>query len=186
MFFCAVPLHAEYATRQFLWEQANAQACSANKPDEFAKAASTYERLLAEGVITAPLLMNLGSTYVMAGDSTKAMNAFLRAERYAGSTPEVKQGLLSALSKQSAQQHKEMPWVRTALFWHYSLPCQMRVWIGLVAWTLFWGGFFLRLLMRHHNIHTLASLSETGMFVGGVTAVIFAASVMVTVLQEVL
>jgi hypothetical protein len=186
IFASVSPLHAEYATRQFLWEQANAQASSASKPEEFGKAALTYERLVAEGVVTAPLLMNLGASYVMAGESSKAMNTFLRAERYVGSTPEIKQGLLAALSKQSGQQRKELPWVRTALFWHYSLPCQVRVWIALVAWTLFWGGLFLRLLMRHHNIHALASLSETGMFVGGVTTVIFAASVIVTVLQEVL
>lgn len=186
IFASVSPLHAEYATRQFLWEQANAQASSASKPEEFGKAALNYERLVAEGVVTAPLLMNLGASYVMAGESSKAMNTFLRAERYVGSTPEIKQGLLAALSKQSGQQRKELPWVRTALFWHYSLPCQVRVWIALVAWTLFWGGLFLRLLMRHHNIHTLASLSETGMFVGGVTTVIFAASVIVTVLQEVL
>lgn len=185
-FLAISPVQAESSTRQFLWEQANAQASSASKPEEFAKAASTYERLCAEGVNTAPLLMNLGASYVMAGESSKAMATFLRAERYVGSTPEIKQGLLAALSKQSGQQRKELPWMRTALFWHYSLPCQMRVWIGLVAWTLFWGGLFLRLLMRHHNIHTLASLSETGMFVGGVTTVIFVASVMVTVLQEVL
>jgi hypothetical protein len=182
----ATPLYAEYSTRQFLWEQANAQASSANKPEEFKKAAKTYERLLAEGVITAPLLLNLGSTYVMAGEPTKAMTTFLRAERYVGSTPEIKQGLLAAVAKQTGAQRKELPWIRTALFWHYSLPCQMRCWIALVAWTLFWGGLFLRLLMRRHNIHTLASLSETALFVGGVITVTFGASVVVTLLQEVL
>jgi hypothetical protein len=184
--FAVTPLYAEYSTRQFLWEQANAQVASANKPEDFKKAAKTYERLLAEGVITAPLLLNLGSTYVMAGEPAKAMASFLRAERYVGSTPEIKQGLLSALAKQSGEQRKELPWVRTALFWHYSLPCQMRGWIALGAWTLFWMGLFLRLLMRHHNIHTLASLSETALFVGGVTMVTFGASVVVTLLQEVL
>jgi len=185
-FLSATPLYADTATQQFLWEQANAQACSANKPEEFAKAAKTYERLLAEGVVTAPLLLNLGSTYVMAGEPIKAMSTFLRAERYVGSTPEIKQGLLAALAKQSGDQRKELSWIRTALFWHYSLPCQMRSWIALGAWTLFWIGLFLRLLMRHHNIHTLISLSETARFVGGLLAVGFGASVIVTLLQEAL
>jgi len=180
------PLYAEYSTQQFLWEQANAQASSANKPEEFKKAAKTYERLLAEGAVTAPLLLNLGSTYVMAGEPTKAMATFLRAERYVGSTPEIKQGLLAAVAKQTGTQRKELSWIRTALFWHYSLPCQMRSLIALVAWTLFCGGLFLRLLMRHHNIHTLASLSETALFVGGPLTVGFGASVVVTLLQEVL
>jgi len=185
-FLSVSPLQAESSTRQFLWEQANAQASSASNPEEFAKAASTYERLCAEGVIVVPLLTNLGASYVMAGESSKAMATFLRAERYAGSTPEIRQGLLAALSKQSGQQRKELPWMRTALFWHYSLPCQMRFWIAGFAWTLFWGGLFLRLLLRHHDVHTVASLSETGMFVGGVATVIFTASVIVTLLQEVL
>jgi len=189
--FCGIllvsfPLIADYSTRQFLWEQGNAQAAVANKPEEFKKAAKTYERLLADGVVTAPLLLNLGSTYIMAGEPSKAMTTFLRAERYVGSTPEIQQGLLAALAKQSGDQRKELPWIRTALFWHYSLPCQMRAWIALGAWTLFWLGLFLRLLMRRHNIHTLASLSETGMFVGGLLAVSFGASVIVTLLQEVL
>lgn len=182
----SAPLQADESTRQFLWEQANAQAASATKPEEFAKAAATYQRLVAEGVVTAPLLMNLGAAQAMAGEATKAIATFSRAERYVGTTPEIRQGLLAAFSKQSGEQRKELPWVRTALFWHYSLPCQMRTWVALVGWSLFWFGLFLRLMMRRRNVHALASLSETGMFVGGVTALVFAASVIVTLLQEVI
>lgn len=181
----APQVHAEYSTRQFLWEQANAQATASTKPEEYAKAAATYERLISDGVVTAPLLLNLGSVQVMAGEGAKAIVSFSRAERYVGTTPEVKQGLLAAFSKQTKQQKKELPWLRTALFWHYSLPCQIRAWIALAGWLLFWGGLFLRLLMRHRNVHALSSLSETGMFVGGITLLVFAASVIVTVLQEV-
>lgn len=181
----ALNVSAEYGTRQFLWEQANTLAASASKPEAYAKVADTYERLVADGVVTAPLLMNLGSAQVLAGDYTKAIASFTRAERYVGTTPEIKQGLLAAFSKQAGQQQTQLPWVRTALFWHYSLPCQMRTWIALGGWLLFWGGLFLRLLVRHHPVHALASLSGTGMFVGGVTTLIFATSVIVTVLLEV-
>lgn len=180
----ALPLFAEYSTRQFLWEQANAQAASATRPEDYAKAAATYNRLLADGVVTAPVLMNLGSALVMAGETTKAMSVFSRAERYVGTTPEIRQGLLASLSKQSGQKQKELPWLRTAFFWHFSLPCQMRTRIALVGWMFFWGGLLVRLILRHRKIHALESLSETGMFVGGVTTLIFAASVITTVLQE--
>ena len=181
---CALNLCAEYSTRQFLWEQANTQAASATKAEDYAKAAATYNRLLADGVITAPLLLNLASVQVMAGEGAQAIALFTRAERYVGTTPDVRQGLLAAFSNQTGQQKTELPWIRTALFWHYSLPCQMRTRIALVGWLFFWGGLLVRLIMRHRKIHALASLSETGMFVGGITALIFAASVITTVLQE--
>lgn len=183
---CALNLCAEYSTRQFLWEQANTQAASATKPEDYAKAAATYNRLLADGVVTAPLLMNLASVQVMAGEGARASALFTRAERYVGTAPEVRQGLLAALSKQTGQQKNELPWIRTALFWHYSLPCQMRTRIALVGWLFFWGGLLVRLIMHHRKIHALASLSETGMFVGGITTLIFAASVITTVLQEII
>jgi hypothetical protein len=181
---CALNLCAEYATRQFLWEQANTQAASATKAEDYAKAAATYNRLLADGVVTAPLLLNLASVQVMAGEGAHAIALFTRAERYVGTTPDVRQGLLAAFSNQTGQQKTELPWIRTALFWHYSLPCQMRTRIALVGWLFFWGGLLVRLIMRHRKIHALASLSETGMFVGGITTLIFAASVITTVLQE--
>lgn len=181
---CALNLCAEYSTRQFLWEQANTQAASSAKPEDYAKAAATYNRLLAEGVVTAPLLMNLASVQVMAGEGAQAIALFTRAERYVGTTPEVRQGLLASFSKQAGKSKNELPWIRTALFWHYSLPCQMRTRIALVGWLFFWGGLLVRLIMRHRKIHALASLSETGMFVGGITTLIFAASVITTVLQE--
>lgn len=181
---CALNLCAEYSTRQFLWEQANTQAASATKPEDYAKAAATYNRLLADGVVTAPLLMNLASVQVMAGEGAQAIALFTRAERYVGTTPDVRQGLLAAFSKQAGKSKTELPWIRTALFWHYSLPCQMRTRIALVGWLFFWGGLLVRMIMRHRKIHALASLSETGMFVGGITTLIFAASVITTVLQE--
>ena len=182
--FFARPLCAEYSTRQFLWEQANTQAASASKPEDYAQAATTYNRLVAEGVITAPLLMNLGSAQVLAGDTAKAVANFSRAERYVGTTPEIRQGLLAALSKQTGQSQKELPWIRSVFFWHFSLPCQMRTYIALIGWLFFWGGLLVRRVMNHRKIHVLESLSETGMFVGGVTTLIFAASVISTVLQE--
>jgi hypothetical protein len=122
----------------------------------------------------------------MAGERAKAIASFSRAERYVGTMPEIRQGLLAAFTNQSGERHKELPWVRTALFWHYSLPCHMRTRIALSGWLFFWGGLLVRRMMNHRKIHALESLSETGMFVGGVTTLIFTASVISTVLQEML
>ncbi|MCL1920626.1 MAG: hypothetical protein FWG50_06035 [Kiritimatiellaeota bacterium] len=173
-------------TRQFLWEQANAQAASAATPEDYAKAAATYERLVADGVVDAGLFVNLGNVWVLAGESVKATAAFARAERYRGSSPETRQGMLAAMARQTGRAQADLPWSRTAFFWHYSLPCNARATVALYGWALFWAGVFMRLLRRERKRHgALHSLSETGMVIGGLMTLVFAVSVAVTVLQEV-
>jgi len=65
------------------------------------------------------------------------------------------------------------------------MPCNTRVLVALSGWSLFWFGLFSRLLRRDRKRHgTLHSLSETGMLIGGLMALVFAVSVVVTVAQE--
>lgn len=176
---------ADVAMQDFLWEQAHAQAACAVKPEDYAKAAATYQRLASDGVVSAALFMNLGSTWVMAGEGARAVAAFARAERYVGITPETRQGMLAALSKQTGRQQVDLPWSRTAFFWHFAFPCQVRAWAALTGWSLFWFGMFLWLLIRKRRVQgPWKSLAETGMWVGGLVTVVFGASVSVTFLQE--
>jgi tetratricopeptide (TPR) repeat protein len=179
------PPQADVATRQFLREQANTQAAIAVKPEDYAKAAATYERLVADGVVSADLFVNLGNVYVLAGDARKSIAAFERAERYSGSSPETRQGLLAAMSRQTGQAQTDLPWFRTAFFWHFSLPCSVRTTVALYGWSLFWMGMFVRLLRRDRKRHGAAqSLSETGMLIGGLMALVFATSTLITVWHE--
>ena len=175
---------ADMVTRQFLWEQANMQAAAAEKPEDYAKAAATYERLVADGVVNASVFVNLGAVYVLSGDSVKAAAAFERAERYRGRSPETQQGLLAVAAKQTGRAQAELPWFRTAFFWHFSLPCNARVLAMLSAWALFWAGLFFKLVRRGRRHGAAQSLSEAGMLIGGLMALVFAASVLVTVWQE--
>ena len=173
-------------TRQFLWEQANAQAAAAVKPEDYAKAAATYERLVADGVVNADLFINLGGAYVLAGDAVKATAAFERAERYRGSSPGTRQGLLAAMARQTGRTQADLPWFRTAFFWHFTLPCNARALVALSGWSLFWVGFFFKQLRRDRKRHgAVQSLSETAMLIGGLMALVFAVSTLITLCREI-
>ncbi len=183
--FVAVGMRADDAARAFLWDQANAQAMSAVTPDNFLKAANTYNRLVQDGVRNGILFLNLGGTLLLAGDGLNAAAAYARAERYLGATPETRQGLAMSLALQTGRTRADLPWSRTAFFWHYALPCDMRVWTALFGWSLFWLGFLTRMLFRRSAPHSAArSLSDTCQLTGGLIVLIFGASVLVTLVQE--
>lgn len=185
LFALSLPVLADDSSRSFLWEQANAQAASAAKPEAYIKAANTYNRLVTDGVCNGALLVNLGNTLVMAGDGANAAAAFARAERYQGASPETRQGLAAAAELQNGHSQAELPWSRTAFFWHYALPCSMRALAALAGWTLFWFGVLVRILLKRSSAHTfLRSLSETCMLTGGLLATAFAASTFLTLAHE--
>ena len=181
----AFSIRADDTALTFLWEQANAQTASATKPEDYLKAAKTYTRLVANGVHNGPLFLNLGNTLVMAGDGANAAAAFARAERHLGATPETRQGLAAALALQTGRAYADLPWSRTAFFWHYVFPCPVRVLAALGGWTLFWLGVFCRILLKRRKGHAfLRSLSETCMLTGGLIAAVFAASTLMTLAHE--
>lgn len=181
----ALPSQADDTVRNFLWEQANTQASSAATPDDYVKAAKTYNRLVADGVRNGPLFLNLGGVLVLAGDGSNAAAAFERAERYQGATPESRQGLAAAQALKAGRARADLPWYRTAFFWHYALPCPMRVLAALVGWGLVWLGLLVRLLGRRHTPSaSVRSLSETLLLAGGIFAAVFASSALLTAVHE--
>jgi hypothetical protein len=184
---CLLPLalRADDTSRAFLWEQANAQTASAAKPEAYLKAANTYNRLVADGVRNGPLFLNLGSTLTLAGDGANAAAAFARAERHLGATPETRQGLAAARALQTGSARVDLPWSRTAFFWHYAFPCPIRALAALGGWNLFWIGVLCRILLKRRTGHAfLRSLSETCMLTGGLFALVFAASTLMTLAHE--
>jgi hypothetical protein len=185
LLFLSLPLRADDASRAFLWEQANTQAAAAVKPEDYLKAANTYNRLAADGVRNGPLFLNLGNTLVMAGDGANAAAALARAERHLGTTPETRQGLAAALALQTGHTHADLSWSRSAFYWHYAFPCPVRALTALGGASLFWLGVLCRILLKRRKGHAfLRSLSETCMLTGGLFALVFAASTLVTLAQE--
>jgi len=177
----------DVTTRHFLWEQANVQAASATSPIGYKKALDTYHRLIREGAIHGKLFINLGNTAILNNDPLLALHAFARAERYLGLTPEIKQGMLAALSKRSNHEQKELPWSHAAFFWHYAFPCATRTYAFLMGWSILWFGVFLLLIFRKtKKVSSLLSFAETCIMAGGFLSFIFLASVVITLLQEAL
>lgn len=172
-------------TRNFLWEQANMQAASATTPAGYAKALDTYQRLIREGTIQGKLFINQGNTAILNNDPQLALRAFARAERYLGLTPEIKQGMLAARSRQANHEQKELPWSHAAFFWHYAFPCETRAYAFLVGWSIFWFGLLLLFIFRKaKKASALLSFAETCILAGGFLSFIFLASVVITLLQE--
>ena len=182
---CSFAAPTDESARAFLWEQAGAQAAAATTPEGYLQAAATYNRLVADGVRNGPLFQNLGSVLVMAGDGANAAAAFARAERYLGATPETRQGLAAAIALQAGRAQADLPWSRTAFFWHYAFPCSVRAATALAGWTLFWLGVFCQLLRRRGAGRAfLRSLAETCLLTGGLITVVFAASTLMTLTHE--
>lgn len=172
-------------TRDFLWEQANMQAASATTPADYTKALDTYQRLIREGTIQGKLFINQGNTAILSNDPQSALRAFARAERYLGLTPEIKQGMLAALSRQANHEQKELPWSHAAFFWHYAFPCETRAYAFFVGWSILWLGLLLLFTFRKtKKTAALLSFADTCILAGGFLSFIFLASVIVTLLQE--
>jgi hypothetical protein len=179
------PSRADDAARAFLWEQANTLASSAQKPDDYLKAAKVYNRLVADGVRNGALFSNLGAALVLAGDGANAAAAFARAERHLGATPETRQGLAAAAALQAGRSRADLPWSRTAFFWHFALPCDLRAWAALAGWSIFWLGATARVLRRGRAAHSaLRSFADTCLLTGGLIGLLFGASVATTLAQE--
>lgn len=178
---------AQSDVNRFIWDQANTQMIHAEEPSDYLKAAQSYNRLVRDGVVNAPLLTNLGTALTMAGDSRNAPVAYERAERYSGTTPEIKSGLIAALARQKESAGVELPWYRTAFFWHYQIPANRRIIIALSGWSLLWAGILLYLLRKRYlsnPLQFILTLSESCMITGALIFLIFSASSVFTLFQE--
>ncbi len=174
-------------THRFLWEQANTRMLRASAPEDYIEAAATYQRLLRENTANPALLNNLGCALVMGGDYGNARRAFERAERFTGTTLETTAGLTAAVARSKGHSDADVPWYRTAFFWHFGLPARLRVITALCGWNLLWCGILLLLLRRRATggvIAAILPLSETLLFTGSLIALIFGASSIATMVQE--
>ena len=129
---------ADDSLRDFLWNRAAAQTMRAADSNDFASVAATYRRLLDDGARNGPLFYNLANSLLLAGDIAGAKSAFLRAERYDGSSFATRTGIACIEAIERGASTMEMPWTRVAFFWHYMLPCRIRFAVAAGGWLLFW------------------------------------------------
>lgn len=178
---------AQSTTDRFLWDQANSQMINASNPKENLNAARTYQRLLQNGIANPALLNNLGCALTMGKDYANAVLAFDQAERYAGTTLETREGITAALARRNNSTSTELPWYRTALFWHFELPARMRIITALAGWSLLWIGILLLILRRRRKANlpvVILTLSETCMITGALIFLLFGSSSLFSLMQE--
>jgi hypothetical protein len=186
----ATHAHADAAGRRFEWEQANTLLAEAHTPDDFLAAAQAYNRLVQDGVRNGPLFFNLGTALLLAGDGENATAALLRAERYSGSSPDLRTNLRLALAAKTGQPDIELPWNRVVFFWHFDHAMRVRIAVALAGWTLLWLGLLLRRLVpatvtspaSHASLRQ--AFAGPCVFFGVLMALVFGASVMVSFVQE--
>lgn len=163
----------------FLWEEANNRVAGSQTPEEFQAAAKTYRELAGGGVRNGHVFYNLGTAETLAHDYESAVQSLLRAERYMGSSPEIRQNLLLALEggSKEAGETVNLPWYRPLLFWHFGLATQTRVTIALSAFAAFWVLMSLRVLGIRRGITQLTVIA-------GAVAIVFGSSAVTSLHQD--
>jgi hypothetical protein len=142
-FIAAIPASAGSkmldSTARFEAQHATAQLSTANTPADFESAAQTLQTMIDSGIRNAPLFYNYGIALLMAEHPKQAIQAFTRAERYSGTTWDIRHNMLVATAKQQATQSTpHLPWYRIPLFWHYGLSARTRLTIACIAFSIIW------------------------------------------------
>ncbi len=183
----SVRLHADDAADSFAWERANAAMATARSPDDFLEAARLYNRLAAPG--SGPLFFNLGTALLLANDPVNAEAAFIRAERYLGGLPEIRNNWRLAIAARTEQPDAQLPPSRLLFAWHYGLSLHLRIWLACGGWLLLWAGLLLR-RFTHPERHRHGAPTATRSFAtllsicGGLLLLFYGASCGATWLQE--
>jgi hypothetical protein len=106
----------------------------------FAEAASIYRRIADSGVRNGELMLNLGNSLVKSGESSRAIAAYLEAERLLPGDPRVQDAMAHARAMAGSRLGPVTgagPLDRLASAWSaVSLPT--RTWISLAAWLGLW------------------------------------------------
>jgi hypothetical protein len=122
----------------FMWREANARLAAATEPEAFLRAAEAYAELIAQGVRNAPLYYNLGTALILGGKPEAGLRALNRAERYGGTTWEIRRNMTLAVAALEDDPSAALPWYRVVLFWHYGLSTATRAALAVGLYGLVW------------------------------------------------
>ncbi len=145
-------LTGKSSEHEFMWKKANAQMASALTEPDFLAAAQSYRDLISAGVKNGHIFYNLGTACLMAGQYTDAKTSLLRAERYMGTSWEIKRNMHLSLSRNNSIDIS-LPWYRVPFFWHYRLSASARTIIAIISFNIFWLAFALRIFNTIRHVH---------------------------------
>ena len=106
----------------------------------FAEAALIYRRIADSGVSNGELMLNLGNALLKSGEPSRAVAAYLDAERLLPGDARVKDALAVARAATSSRLGPATgagPLDRLASTWN-ALPLAVRAWVALAAWLSLW------------------------------------------------
>ena len=158
------------AEHVFMSRQAAATISAARERDDFLQAASDYSALIESGVKNGAVFYNMGTALLKAEEFEAAVQAFLRAERYTGTTWEIERNLRLAMAADGEVREQSLPWHRVPLFWHYGLGMNTRALIGTYGFAFFWLGMTLRLFGIKRFTVSLMTAALTVMITFGSSA----------------
>lgn len=107
----------------------------------FAEAAALYRRIADSGVSNGELMLNLGNSLVKSGETSRAIAAYLDAERMLPGDARVADALAHARASTRARLGPitgSGPLDRAAAAWS-AASLRARAWASLLAWLALWG-----------------------------------------------
>lgn len=135
---CRLTEAATPAERTFIRDEAATRLGAAQSPKDYLAAAETYQKLVDLGVRNAPLFYNQGTALLLANRPVDAIGVLLRAERYGGSSPDIRRNLAIAQARKEGLKTPVVSWLRLLLFWHYRLDCASRAILAASAFSALW------------------------------------------------
>ena len=121
MLICLVPgvnHAAEPGARQRTFLRALEVFDGAKSPEDYRRAASLLETLLADGCQNGAVYYNLGNAYFRAGELGRAIAAYRQAKPYRPRDPYLDANLRQALAVAPGRlPQPSTPWWRHVLFW---------------------------------------------------------------------
>ena len=106
----------------------------------FAEAAAIYRRIADSGVSNGELMLNLGNSLMKSGEPSRAVAAYLDAERLLPGDARVQDALAHARASTATRLGPATgagPLDRLASTWR-AVSLQARAWIAMVAWLALW------------------------------------------------
>jgi hypothetical protein len=106
----------------------------------FAEAAALYRRIADSGVRNGELMLNLGNSLMKSGEASRALGAYLEAERLLPGDHRVRDALAHARAAASSRLGPATgagPLDQVAAVWS-AAPLRVRAWIAMGSWLALW------------------------------------------------
>lgn len=178
LFACTSALALDVSERTFIWDEAQACMAAAKTPEDYRRAAQTYQKLVNDGVYNGPLFYNLGTALLQASELDPAIAALQHAEQFLGAQHDIRQNLKIAMARKSDNETAPWPWYRLVMSWHFYLSAAARMIVVTIAFSIFWAVLALRLhAIKHVWLNAI-------LIMAAVVVILFGSSVITTWQQD--